>query len=191
LPKNETLMTNKHAAQNKPVIMTIGHSTRPFAELVELLHTNRVTMLIDIRTIPRSRTNPQFNSDTLAEMLPNEHIKYEHMPDLGGLRHANASSLNTVWQNASFRGYADYMETDPFREAILKLLQLARRNRIAIMCSEAVWWRCHRSMVADELVAEGVPVEHIMGGKRRQSHTLRSFAHIEDGHASYRQVACQ
>jgi uncharacterized protein (DUF488 family) len=179
-------MTKKQLAQNDPVIMTIGHSTRSFAELVELLHTNGVTMLVDIRTIPRSRFNPQFNSDTLAETLPNEGIKYKHMTDLGGLRHAKASSLNTVWQNASFRGYADYMETVPFRKGIDKLLQLARQNSVAIMCSEAVWWRCHRSMVADELVAEGVPVEHIMGGKHRQLHTLRAFAHVEDGHASYR-----
>lgn len=167
-------------------IMTIGHSTRSFAELVELLHTNGVTVLIDIRTIPKSRFNPQFNSDSLAETLPNEGIKYKHMPELGGLRHAKANSLNTVWLNASFRGYADYMETDPFREAIDKLLQLARKNSVAIMCSEAVWWRCHRSMVADELIGRGVPVEHIMSGKHRQPHTLRAFAHVEDGHVSYR-----
>lgn len=179
-------MTKKQAMRNKPVIMTIGHSTRSFEEFVDLLHANGVTMLVDVRSIPKSRFNPQFNTDTLAETLPSEGIKYKHMPSLGGLRHAKASSLNTVWQNASFRGYADYMETDPFREAMDKLLQLARNNSIAIMCSEAVWWRCHRSMVADELVAEGVPVEHIMGGKHRQPHMLRSFAHVEAGHASYR-----
>lgn len=166
--------------------MTIGHSTRSFEELVELLHANGITMLVDIRSIPKSRFNPQFNSDTLAETLPKKGIKYKLLSDLGGLRHAKANSQNTVWQNASFRGYADYMETEPFRKGIDKLLQLARKNSIVIMCSEAVWWRCHRSMVADELVAEGVPVEHIMGGKHRQPHTLRSFAHVEAGHASYR-----
>lgn len=108
------------------------------------------------------------------------------MPDLGGLRHAKASSPNTIWQNASFRGYADYMETDPFRKAMRKLLQLTHKDSVAIMCSEAVWWRCHRSMVADELVAEGVSVEHIMGVKDLQAHKIRSFAHVEDGHVSYR-----
>ncbi|MBY0360044.1 MAG: DUF488 domain-containing protein [Candidatus Obscuribacterales bacterium] len=179
-------MTRKQGIESEPVIMTIGHSTRSLEQLVELLHSNGVTMLVDVRTIPKSRTNPQFNSDTLAEMLSNEGIKYKHMPDLGGLRHAKASSPNTIWQNASFRGYADYMETDPFRKAMHKLLQLTQRNSVAIMCSEAVWWRCHRSMVADELVAEGVPVEHIMGGKDRQPHKIRSFAHVEDGHVSYR-----
>ena len=108
------------------------------------------------------------------------------MADLGGLRHAKKSSLNTVWKNASFRGYADYMETDAFRSAVSELLQLAIENEVAIICSEMVWWRCHRSMVADELVAEGFAVEHIMSDNRRHPHTLRSFAHIEDGHVSYR-----
>ncbi len=179
-------MTKTQATHNMPVIMTIGHSTRSFAELVELLNKNGVTMLIDIRTIPKSRTNPQFSSDTLAETLPKENIKYKHMVALGGLRHAKASSPNKVWKNASFRGYADYMETVPFREALDKLLHLAHKDNVAIMCSEAVWWRCHRSMVADELVARGVSVGHIMDGKHCQLHTLRPFAHVEDGHVSYR-----
>jgi len=175
------------AEEEQPVIMTIGHSTRSFHELVELLHANAVTMLIDIRTIAKSRTNPQFNGDNLTKMLPIEEIKYEQMADLGGLRHAKASSLNTVWQNSSFRGYADYMETDPFREAIETLWLLARKERVAIMCAEAVWWRCHRSMVADELCAQGIPVKHIIGKKVAQPHKLRSFAHVENGHVSYRQ----
>jgi uncharacterized protein (DUF488 family) len=174
------------AEQDQPVIMTIGHSTRSFNELVELLHANAVTTLIDIRTIAKSRTNPQFNSDNLTKMLPAEEIKYEHMADLGGLRHARANSLNTVWQNASFRGYADYMETDSFREAIHTLLRLASQETVAIMCAEAVWWRCHRSMVADELCAEGITVKHIIGNKVAQPHKLRSFAHVENGHVSYR-----
>jgi uncharacterized protein (DUF488 family) len=169
----------------KSLIMTIGHSTRSIAEFVALLQLHHVTMIVDIRTIPKSRTNPQFNSDALAEGLPSEGIKYIHMADLGGLRHAKVSSLNTVWENASFRGYADYMETDPFRAGIEKLLKLSRKNNLAIMCSEAVWWRCHRSMVADELVAREIPVEHIMG-VRCQPHKLRSFAHLEDGHVSYK-----
>lgn len=168
-------------------IFTVGHSTRSFAELAELLHKNGVTMLADIRTVPKSRTNPQFNKDALAETLPTEGIKYTHIAELGGLRHAKANSLNSVWQNDSFRGYADYMETEPFQEGIEQLLKLAKKNKIAIMCAEAVWWRCHRSMVADELVAEGIPVEHIMSAKVMQPHRLRSFAHIENGHVSYKQ----
>ncbi len=181
-------MKKKQTPVNKPVpvFMTIGHSTRPIQELVELLHSNGVTMLIDVRTIPKSRTNPQFNSDTLAEVLLNEDIQYRHMAGLGGLRHAKKSSQNTVWKNASFRGYADYMETDAFQAALIELLQLASKNKIAIMCAEMVWWRCHRSMLADELVAEGYAVEHIMSDDRRHPHTLRSFAHVENGHVSYK-----
>lgn len=165
-------------------VLTIGHSTRSLPELVELLHGSHVTLLVDIRSIPRSRTNPQFNSNALAERLPEQGVSYIHMASLGGLRHPKANSSNTVWRNASFRGYADYMETGEFREAIDELLELAKKDTVAIMCSEAVWWRCHRSMVADELVARGVTVEHIMG-KDRKPHKLRSFAHAAAGHVSY------
>jgi len=169
----------------KPMIMTIGHSTRTLSEFVELLHASKVKLLVDIRTIPKSRTNPQFNMDTLGEDLKGEKIEYIHMPELGGLRHPKANSLNTIWLNDSFRGYADYMETEQFNAGVDRLLKLAEKKPLAIMCSEAVWWRCHRSMVADELVARGFPVFHIMGPKQ-QSHTLRSFAHEENGHVSYR-----
>lgn len=171
--------------ENQP-ILTIGHSTRSLAELVDLLCPNSVTMVADIRTVPKSRTNPQFNKEILAKTLPNAGIKYTHIAALGGLRRAKANSLNKIWQNESFRGYADYMETPAFQQGIEQLLQLAQQDKVAIMCAEAVWWRCHRSMVADELVAEGVHVEHIIGDSAPKPHKLRSFAHVEKGHVSYR-----
>lgn len=166
--------------------MTIGHSTRSLDELVELLASNGVELLVDVRTVPRSRTNPQFNKDALTVDLPQRGIAYEHMPKLGGLRHPRPDSLNTVWENDSFRGYADYMESDEFRDAVSQLVLKASKKRAAIMCSEAVWWRCHRGMIADELVARGINVEHIMGTKRPQAHSLRAFAHVEHNHVSYR-----
>jgi uncharacterized protein (DUF488 family) len=172
------------ARKQKQTIYTIGHSTRTLDELLDLLRENGITMLVDIRTVPRSRTNPQFNTDLLERELPHEGIAYKHMPDLGGLRRAKPDSENTVWENASFRGYADYMETERFREAISELLRMAEHEQIAIMCAEAVWWRCHRGMVSDELIARGVTVQHILGPKV-QTHTLRSFAHVDHGHVSY------
>ena len=170
------------------MVLTIGHSTRSIDELVQLLHDNGVKMLIDIRTVPKSRTNPQFNSDVLARQLPDAGIEYRHMSDLGGLRHAKAESANIVWENASFRGYADYMETDQFRRAVDQLIELSVQEQVAIMCAEAVWWRCHRGMVSDELVARGIAVEHIVSGKKRQRHSMRSFARVEGTHVSYRQA---
>lgn len=175
----------KETSDIKPLIMTIGHSTRSFEELLELLKANQVTMLVDVRSIPRSRTNPQFNKETLSESLPEHGIHYVHLTELGGLRHTRRDSHNTIWQNPSFRGFADYMETEPFGDGIETIVHLAKRNTIALMCSEAVWWRCHRSMIADELVAEGYPVEHIVSVKGRRAHTLRRFAHVNHGHVEY------
>lgn len=173
-------------AKKSPTLFTIGHSTRSLGEFVELLKLNGIELLVDVRTVPKSRTNPQFNKDTLGNDLDKEGIEYFHMTDLGGLRHAKKDSKNIVWENASFRGYADYMETDEFRNAIEELLKLAKKKKLAVMCSEAVWWRCHRSMIADELVAEGYEVRHIMGDKEPGEHKLRSFAHVKRGHVSYR-----
>jgi uncharacterized protein (DUF488 family) len=170
---------------NTTVIYTIGHSTRTDEELLALLKQQEITLLADVRTIPRSRTNPRFNTDVLGGFLSEHGIEYEHMPDLGGLRHPKPDSQNDVWENKSFRGYADYMETDKFHEAVQNLLELADQHTVAIMCSEAVWWRCHRSMVADELVARGIAVEHIMAENKTQPHKLRSFAHVENHHVSY------
>lgn len=169
-----------------PLIYTIGHSTRSDEEMLALLRAHNVTLLADVRTVPKSRTNPQFNKEEFADFLSANDIAYEHVPDLGGLRHAKADSPNTVWENKSFRGYADYMETEKFDEAIDYLLdELAATHQVAVMCSEAVWWRCHRSMIADELVARGIPVEHIMSETKTSPHKLRSFAHIKNHHVSY------
>jgi uncharacterized protein (DUF488 family) len=162
-----------------PTIFTIGHSTHPIEEFVHLLQAHGVEQLIDIRTVPRSRTNPQFNRDALPNSLKDAGIGYLHMPALGGLRHARRDSPNTGWRNASFRGYADYMQTPDFAAAIDSLVELASGRQVAIMCAEAVPWRCHRSLVADALFARGIPVEDILSAGRRQLHKLTPFAKLE------------
>jgi uncharacterized protein (DUF488 family) len=147
-------------------IFTIGHSTRTIAEFVALLRQAAVDLLIDVRSIPRSRTNPQFNSDALPEALVDTAVTYRHLPALGGLRHRTRGAIpspNGFWRVAAFRNYADYAATDAFRLGLDELRALARGNCCAIMCAEAVWWRCHRRIIADYLLAEGVPVAHIMG----------------------------
>jgi Domain of unknown function DUF488 len=168
-----------------PPILTIGHSTRSIDEFVELLRRHGVERLIDIRTIPRSRRNPQFNSDTLAKSLQRAGIDYAHIKELGGLRHAHKDSINTGWRNASFRGYADYMQSEEFDEAVGGLLELCGEKRCALMCAEAVPWRCHRSLLADALVARGVAVEHILSGSRRDVHSITPFARIENERVFY------
>jgi len=168
-----------------PRILTIGHSTRPIEEFIELLRQHGVERLVDIRTIPRSRHNPQFNRDALAHSLRGEHIEYDHLKELGGLRHPRPDSANLGWRNASFRGYADYMQTEEFEEAGQRLLQMCGEARCAVMCAEAVPWRCHRSLLADALVARGVAVEHILGASRRDAHHLTPFAQIENGKVTY------
>jgi hypothetical protein len=166
-------------------ILTIGHSTRPIDEFIELLRQHGVERLVDIRTIPRSRHNPQFNSAALAKSVEDNGIGYVHLKELGGLRHPRRDSINTGWRNASFRGYADYMQTAEFEEALRRLLQLCESKRCAAMCAEAVPWRCHRSLLADALVARGIPVEHILSGSRRDVHSLTPFARIENGRVTY------
>ncbi len=161
------------------MIFTIGHSTRPIEEFIGLLRAHGVEQLIDIRTVPRSRRNPQFNREALPEPLAAASIGYLHMPSLGGLRHARPDSANTAWQNASFRGYADYMQTAEFAAAIETLIELGSDKQIAIMCAEAVPWRCHRSLVGDALTARGIAVEDIMSATRRQSHKLTPFARVD------------
>lgn len=168
-----------------PAILTIGHSTRSIDEFVELLRQHGVERLVDIRTIPRSRRNPQFNSEALARSLKRESIGYTHIKELGGLRHARKDSINTGWRNASFRGYADYMQTEEFASAVGDLLQLCREKRCAVMCAEAVPWRCHRSLLADALAARGIAVEHILSGTRRDVHNITSFARIENERVTY------
>ncbi len=144
-----------------------------------LLAAHGVEQVIDIRTIPRSRTNPQFNRDTLPKTLERAGIGYLHMPALGGLRHARPDSPNTAWRNMSFRGYADYMQTPEFAAAIAELIETGEKKQTAIMCAEAVPWRCHRSLVGDALTARGVAVEDILSPTRRSPHKLTPFARVE------------
>jgi uncharacterized protein (DUF488 family) len=160
-------------------IFTIGHSTRAIEEFVNLLRANGVELLIDIRSVPRSRMNPQFNRDILPDSLRPAGIDYLHMPELGGLRHPRPDSPNGAWRNDSFRGYADYMQTAEFAVAIEKLMELGRDKRTAIMCAEAVPWRCHRSLVGDALTGRGMAVEDIVGAGRRHVHKVTPFAKIE------------
>lgn len=168
------------------MILTVGHSTRGAEEFVNLLRAHGVDLLVDVRTVPKSRYNPQFHTANLARTLREAVIEYRHMPALGGLRRPRPDSPNTAWRNASFRGYADYMETPTFQEALDELERLADGRRVAIMCAEAVPWRCHRSMIADALTARGTPVEHIMTETARHPHALTKFARLEDGRVSYR-----
>jgi uncharacterized protein (DUF488 family) len=160
------------------MVCTIGHSNHTIEDFVGLLWTNEVAKVIDVRTIPRSRHNPQFNLDSLPASLACAGIGYTHMPGLGGLRHAHANSPNTGWHNASFRGYADYMQSAEFAENVDQVVKLAHSGRCALMCAEAVPWRCHRSMIADALLVRGVRVEDIIGPHGRKPHALTSFAHV-------------
>ncbi len=158
------------------IVLTVGHSTRTIEEFVQLLQAHGVTEVVDVRTIPQSRHNPQFNKGSLPASLKKVGLRYLHMPELGGLRHARPDSRNTGWRNASFRGYADYMQTPEFAQAIEQLIALAKQERIAIMCAEAVPWRCHRSLIGDALLVRGIRVEDIMTPTRRQIHTFTPFA---------------
>lgn len=160
------------------VVLTIGHSTRSLAEFVELLRAYEVSLVADVRTVPRSRYNPQFNKETLAKNLEKEGLHYVHWPGLGGLRHTKRDSINTAWRNASFRGYADYMQTPEFKQSLDELIKRARRERTALMCAEAVPWRCHRSLIADALLVRGIRAEDIIGPKSRRVHTLTPFAKV-------------
>jgi uncharacterized protein (DUF488 family) len=162
-----------------PLVMTIGHSTRTLKEFIGLLRAHAVSLVADVRTIPRSRHNPQFNKDSLPGELKKAGLDYIHLPGLGGLRHAKLNSLNVGWRNASFRGYADYMQTPEFEESLEELIQLAKQERIAIMCAEAVPWRCHRSLIADALLVRRIRTEDIMSPTRRQVHTLTPFAKVQ------------
>jgi DNA-3-methyladenine glycosylase II len=166
-------------------VYTIGHSTRSLDELVELLRAFRISTLVDIRTVPRSRHNPQFNEDSLRSALRARKLRYVRIPELGGLRHARKDSTNTGWRNASFRGYADYMLTDDFEIGLEKLRAAAKGTHVALMCAEAVPWRCHRSLVADMLTARGASVEHITSVTRSSPHRLTPFAVVEGPRVTY------
>jgi uncharacterized protein (DUF488 family) len=168
-----------------PIVLTIGHSTRTVEEFIGLLQAHGVSRVIDVRTVPRSRHNPQFNKASLPGSLKKAGLVYVHMPKLGGLRHAKRDSLNVGWRNASFRGYADYMQTPEFAKSLEELIQLANQDRIALMCAEAVPWRCHRSLIADALLVRGIRAEDIMSPTRRQVHTLTPFAKVRGTAITY------
>jgi uncharacterized protein (DUF488 family) len=161
------------------VVLTIGHSTRPLGEFIALLREHGVQKVADVRTVPRSRHNPQFNRETLPRDLAASGIAYAHLPGLGGLRRPRRDSPNTGWRQPGFRGYADYMQTPEFERALGVLVEMAQSERVALMCAEAVPWRCHRSLIADALTVRGVQVEHIMGPGRTQPHRLTPFARLQ------------
>jgi uncharacterized protein (DUF488 family) len=164
---------------HKPLIRTVGHSTRPVDAFIELLESHGVKRLIDVRTIPKSRYNPQYNREALERSLRDAGIGYEHMSTLGGLRHPRKDSPNMGWRNESFRGYADYMQTAEFESALNTLGKAATHEAVAIMCAEAVPWRCHRSLISDALSARGYRVEHIMSATKSNPHTMTPFARVE------------
>jgi uncharacterized protein (DUF488 family) len=166
-------------------VLTIGHSTRTLDEFIGLLQAHAVSRVVDVRTIPRSRHNPQFNKDSLPDTLRKAGLEYVHMPGLGGLRHAKADSRNLGWRNASFRGYADYMQTQEFAGSLEELIRLARQGRIALMCAEAMPWRCHRSLIADALTVRGIRTEDIMSPTCRQIHALTPFAKVRGTTVTY------
>ena len=172
-------------SKNPLTIFTIGHSTHPIEHFIEVLQANGIMQLIDIRTIPKSRRNPQFNSDALAKSLRGAHIRYIHMKDLGGLRHPKRDSVNTGWRNDSFRGYADYMQTEKFAAALARAIDLAKERPTALMCAEAVPWRCHRSLVSDALIVRGIRVLEIISSAAPKEHTLTPFARVRGARITY------
>lgn len=169
----------------KKNIWTIGHSTRTLEELVAMLHSFQIEMLVDIRSFPGSRRYPQFNKEALEISIPENNIQYVHLKELGGRRKVNPDSKNTAWRHPAFRGYADYMETDDFKGGIKTLEQIATKQPTAYMCSEAVWWRCHRSMVSDYLKVHGWNVMHIMDVAKETEHPYTEPARIFNGELSY------
>lgn len=174
----------KKITQNKTV-WTIGHSTRSMEELVEMLHSFQIETVVDIRSYPGSRRYPHFNKEALEISLPGNNLQYIHLKELGGRRKVNPDSKNTAWLHLAFRGYADYMETDAFKEGAEELEKIALKQRTAYMCSEAVWWRCHRSMVSDYLKVQGWKVMHIMGVGKADEHPYTAPAKIVNGALSY------
>ena len=167
-------------------VWTVGHSTRSGEEFGKILLAHEIKVLVDVRSFPGSRRLPQFNREALAASLRELVIEYRHEPRLGGRRKPRADSHNTAWKNASFRAYADHMESEEFRRGVEELLEVAAQERTAVMCAEAVWWRCHRSLIADYLKAEGHRVIHILDQKKTEEHPFTSAAKIINGKLSYR-----
>jgi uncharacterized protein (DUF488 family) len=173
------------AADARPTVHTVGHSTRTLHELVEALSNHGVDLLVDIRRFPRSRRTPQFNTEDLEADLPGHGLGYVHLPELGGRRPTRAGSPNTGWRNKSFRGYADYMQTDTFRAGLDRLQALAEEWRPVVMCAEAVPWRCHRSLVGDALLVRDVRVVDILDARKSRPHELTSFARVSGDRLVY------
>jgi uncharacterized protein (DUF488 family) len=170
---------------DEKIIWTIGHSTRTIDQLIAMLESFRIDLVADVRSYPGSRRYPHFNKEALEISLAKSNIQYVHMKDLGGRRKANPDSKNTLWRNDAFRGYADYMQTNDFKKAIGQLQQRAEKNRTAYMCSEAVWWRCHRSLISDYLKSIGWTVRHIMDIGKADEHPYTSAARIVNGKLTY------
>jgi len=194
LPRNTRDARNTRLFSNAPELLfipimriwTIGHSTRNIDEFISLLEENGIKLLADVRLLPGSKRYPQFNKEALAESLSARGIRYEHLPELGGRRKPKAESHNTAWRNASFRGYADYMETKQFHKGIERLLVLAREaGPTAIMCAEAVWWRCHRALISDYVKARDIEVMHILDANKVEPHPFTSAARIVNSGLSY------
>ena len=178
-------MTTSRGIRGRRAILTVGHSTRLIDAFLDLLRAQGIKRVMDVRTIPRSRHNPQFNRETLPQTLREAGIGYTHLPELGGLRHAQRDSPNLGWRNLSFRGYADYMQTPEFEVGLDQLMTAGEREPIVVMCAEAVPWRCHRSLIADALSIRGIPVEHILSSKRTQPHSLTPFGQVHGTRMTY------
>lgn len=168
-----------------PLVLTIGHSTRSIEAFIHLLTVHGARCVVDVRTVPRSRHNPQFDQASLPQSLTQAGLGYVHLPGLGGLRHPQSDSINTGWRNASFRGYADYMQTPAFAQSLDELIALAQVGGVVMMCAEAVPWRCHRSLIADALLVRGIRTEDILSATRRQPHALTSFAQVRGTQVIY------
>lgn len=177
--------TGGAASKDTLHLWTVGHSTRSAEEFNEILAVHHIEALVDVRSFPGSRRYPQFNKQQLATSLPAKGVAYFHLPELGGRRPARKDSINTAWKNSSFRGYADHMESEEFQQGIERLLEITGESNAAIMCAEALWWRCHRSLISDFLKARGVEVIHILDAAHEQPHPYTSAARIVDGELSY------
>jgi uncharacterized protein (DUF488 family) len=173
------------------ILWTIGHSTRPIEEFISLLRAHGIRLLVDVRRFPASRHNPQFNAESLAKTPQEDSLQYRHMPELGGRRKSRPDSVNLGWRSAGFRGYADYMQTDTFWGALEELMAYGTRAPTAIMCAEAVPWRCHRSLIADALVSRGWQVQHILSGAEAPPHQITPFAKIENDILTYPEQTSQ
>jgi len=171
------------AVDSKLTAYSIGHSTRTLEEFVELLKTFQITVLVDVRTVPRSRHNPQFNKETLPNNI--KPIRYIHIPEIGGLRHPKHDSINLALKNNGFRGYADYMQTKEFTDGLLKLMALIRENCLSLMCAEALPWGCHRSLLSDALFARHITILHIISKNNTITHRLNELAHLEGANVTY------